>query len=112
MFLFHSVTRTGLLIFQMILPTRVVIIASLVIDREYPIIWVQRTCDWLLFSFQGDFPDYESQVYVPHTSMYSDGDIEDMNINNHCYSLAYRAYIGFSRYNLSDQMRERPGSRR
>jgi hypothetical protein len=94
MFLIHSVTRTHSF-FQMSLPTRVVSIASLVIDKEYPIVRVQRTCDWLLFSFRGDSPDYVSQVYVPHASMYSDGDIGDMNVNSHCYSLAYRGYIGF-----------------
>jgi hypothetical protein len=105
-FFFHSVTRTVLLFFQMDLPTRVVSIASLVIDREYPIVRVQRTCDWLLFPFRGDSPDYVSQVYVPHASMYSDGDIEDMNINSHCYSLAYRGYIGVSHYHVLDLVRE------
>jgi hypothetical protein len=93
----------------MSLPTRVVNIASLVIEKEYPIVMVQSICD--LFSFRGDSPDYISQLYVPHASMYSDGDIDDMNINSQSYSLAYRGYVGFSQYNLFDLMRERPRRR-
>jgi len=95
----------------MSLPTRVVNIASLVIEKEYPIVKVQRICDCLLFSFRGDSSDYISQLYVPHASMYSDGDIDDMNINSESYSLAYRGYVGFSQYHKLDLMRERPRRR-
>jgi hypothetical protein len=84
---------------QMSFPTRVVRIPSLVVDKEYRIIRVERVGDRLLISFLGDSPEYISQVSLSHYTNYTD---EDLSIINSSSNLIYRERIGVSEFQMSD----------
>jgi hypothetical protein len=77
---------------QMSLPTRKVRIPSLVVDKEYRIIRVER----LLISFLGDSPEYISQVLISHSRDYTDEDLRVISSSN----LVYRGRIGISEFHM------------
>jgi hypothetical protein len=79
--------------------------SKLTLHRQYPIVRVERVCDRLLISFRAS-PDYVSQVYLPHASLYSDRDIRDMNHGGARYILAYRGYFPGTGYHLVDVIRD------
>jgi hypothetical protein len=83
----------------MSLPTRLVRFSSLVVDKEYRIIRVERVGDSLLISFLGDSPDYISQVSLTHSRTYRD---EDLRIINSSSNLIYRGRIGGSEFHMLD----------
>jgi hypothetical protein len=90
-------------------PKRVVRISSLVLNKEYPIVMAERVGDMVLISFR-DSPDYISQVFLPHSSLYSDEDLKDINSRSSCYTLSYRGYIEESNFHMMDIIKDHPGN--
>jgi hypothetical protein len=67
-------------------PTRVVCVSSLVLDKEYPIVRVERVGDRLKIYFL-DSPDYISQTFLPHSGVYSDEDLRTINSGHLLHSI-------------------------
>jgi hypothetical protein len=85
----------------MSLPTHVVRIPSLVVDKEYRIIRVERVGDRLLISFLADSPEYIYQVLLSHLSDYTDEDLRVISSS----ILVYRGRIGISEFHTLDIQR-------
>jgi hypothetical protein len=62
---------------------------------------MERVGDRLKISFL-DSPDYISQVFLPHSGVYSDEDLTAINSGHTFYTLAYRGHIGESAFHVVD----------
>jgi hypothetical protein len=88
------------------LPTRVVKVSSLVLDREYRIVRAERVGERPLISFSGVSPDYISQVFLPHSVIYTDEDLRVISSEDGFYILVYRGRIGRSEFHMVDVLRD------
>jgi hypothetical protein len=88
-------------------PTRVMQISSLILNKEYRIVRVEKVGDKILISFR-DSPDYISQVFLTYTYIYCDEDLDDMNSRSTFYTLVYRGCV--AGFHMLDIIKEHPGN--